>query len=249
MNARLLLVACAMAATACARAQPLDTLALRAETSHLDSGYSDWQEQAMSWRRAWGPRHGLEASVGRVRRFDLDDTRLALDYSRPVSDRLTLGAELALSPTHRVLARSVAGVRLAWEFQPHWLLNTGLRASHYNDTGVRQATLGLERYFGEFSASAAWQPARAAGASTSSVVVRGDWYHGERSSIGVVLASGTEAARVQADRTERAGVRSVALVGRQALAPRWALGYGFERTHQGSFYTRTAASLNLQHDF
>ncbi len=248
MKARLV-TAAALAACMGALAQPVDTFSLRAEASHLDSGYAGWQEQAAAWHRAWAPRHGLEASLARVRRFGLEDSRLALDYSRPLTDRLTLGAELAASPTHQVLARHAAGARLAWEFQPQWLLHTGLRASRYNDTAVRQARLGVERYAGAVGASLAWQPARASGIATSSVTVRGDWYHGERSSVGLVLASGTEAARVQADRTERAEVRSLALVGRQALGPGWSLAYGLERTRQGHFYTRTGASLGLSRDF
>ncbi len=239
----------ALGACAGAFAQPVDTFSLRAEASHLDAGYAPWHEDSVGWRRAWSARHGLEASLSRVRRFGLEDRRLAVDYSQPLSQRLTLGAELAVSPTHQVLARHVAGARLAWEFQPQWLMHTGLRHSRYNDTAVRQARLGVERYAGAFGASLAWQPARAGGTSTASVALRADWYHGEHSSVGLVLAEGTEAARVQADRTERADVRSVALVGRQALAPGWSVAYGLERTKQGRFYTRTGVSLALSHDF
>lgn len=226
-----------------------DTVTLRAETSDLGAGQAGWREQAVGLRRQWRPRHGAEVSLAQVRRFGLEDTRAAADYSLPLTPALTLGVEAAASPTHRVLARAMGGGRLAWEFAPRWLLQAGARSSHYTEATVRQGSLGLEHYLGAFSASLAWQPARALGADTQAWVARGAWYYGERSSASLTLARGQEATRVQADRLVLARVQTVALSGRHALAPAWGLAWSLERTQQGEFHTRQTLGLGLQHDF
>ncbi len=243
-------LSCTLAGLAlCGLAQAADILSLRAEDSRLGASQPDWHEQSLTWQRNWQPRHGAEVTFTRVRRFGLEDTRAAADYSRPLAPDLTLGLEAAASPAHHVLARATGGARLAWEFEHAWLLNAGLRASRYDEGLVRQASLGLERYAGAFSASLAWLPAQALGASTSSVVARGNWYYAERSSLGVTLASGREATRVAADRLVLADVRTAALAGRHAIAPAWGLGWSLERTRQGDFYTRRTVGLSLQHEF
>lgn len=242
------LAALALARAACA-GPATDTVSLRVETSRLDHGYASWQEQGLSWRRAWAPGHGLALDAATVRRFGLDDRRLSVDYSQPLARDLDLSLEATWSPDHQVLARTVAGARLAWKVRPQWVAYVGARASDHAEGLVRHGTLALEHYLGDFSVSASWMPVQALGASTSSASLRADWYYGDRRSVGLIAASGREATRVGPATLVLADVRAVALVGRHALAGPWGLAWSLERTHQGTFYTRTGASVALQHAF
>lgn len=247
-RAAIFLPALALAAGAGATA-PGDSVSLRLDTSHLDRGYAPWREQALAWRRAWQSGESLELGVAAIRRFDLEDQRLSLAWNQRLSKDLALSVEAAWSPSPQVLARSVAGARVSWNFQPQWVAYAGARTSDFREGAVHQGTLALERYVGPFSVTASWMPSRALGASTSAASLRGDWYYADRSSVGVIAAQGREATRLGPASLVLAEVRTTALVGRHALSGPWSLGWGVERVHQGDFYTRTGASVALQRAF
>lgn len=251
--ARLLLLPLLLSAcTACASTggtAPIDRVSLQEERNRLDRGLPDWQETTLRFSREWDRRHLVEGELARVRRFGLEDAQWRLGYTRPLSPALTGSVEAGASPTHRVLARHVLGARLQYEFQPAWLVHGGLRRTSYNDGQVHQAQLALERYVGNFGLLAGWTPARALGQSTNTVEGRATWYHGDRSSVGVIAAAGDEATQLPGGRVVLAAVRSIALVGRQDLAPGWSLLYGAQRVRQGDFYNRTGATLGLQAAF
>ncbi|AEG93431.1 YaiO family outer membrane beta-barrel protein [Ramlibacter tataouinensis] len=230
-------------------AVPVDRVTLQAEHSELDKGNTDWRELTLQLSRQWQPREAAELGLAQTRRFGLDDTQLRLGYSRPLSQRLTGSLQASASPTHRVLPKGSLGGALQYEFSPGWLLHGGARHTRYDATDVDEGRLALERYFGDYSLLAGWTPARALGQDTHAFELRGSWYYAPDSSVGVIAARGDEATQLGEDRIVLAEVRSLALLGRHRLSPQAALLWSLGRTRQGSFYTRTGASLGLQFAF
>lgn len=228
---------------------PKDYLRLQTETSRLDNGQPDWHEHSAGWRRQWSSRRSFQASVAAVRRFGLEDQRLTLDYARPLSAQWSLELEAAHSPTHRVLAQFTGGARVGWEFEPRWLLHTGLRASRYDTGSVHQASMGVEHYFGRYSAVATGQLTRSLGARATATQWRLNAHYGERNVVGLMVVHGHEVARMGPGVLRLIPVHADAVVGRHALSGPWTLAWSLEKTRQGSFYTRTASSLAVEHAF
>lgn len=229
--------------------RPVDRLQLSAEHNRLGNGYRDWNELSLLYSRQWDRRERAEVTLTQARRFGLTDSHVEVAYSRPLGPRLTASAQLAFSPTHHVLPKSSAGAGMQYEFMPAWLLHGALRHTRYATATVDQATLMLERYVGNYSASLAWRPVRALGTHASGLELRGNRYYGDDSYVGLIAASGREATQLGAGTIEMADVRSLALVGRHRIERGWSLTYALHRTRQGGFYTRTGVSAGVQHNF
>ena len=229
-----------------APAAPQDRVLLLGEHSRLDRGQPDWSEATVQFSRHWSVREVAELGLVQARRFGSDDTQLQAGYSRPLGPRLTGSVQAQASPTNRVLPRYGVGGQLQYELAPGWLAHAGARHVRYDDARVDQLRLGLEHYAGPFSLLAAWSPARALGRDAGGFELRGAWYYGDDSSVGVIAARGDEATALGPGQVVLADVRALALTGRHALSPgRW-LVWGVNRTRQGDFYTRSGATLGLQ---
>jgi YaiO family outer membrane protein len=236
----------------CATAQPappFNRVALEAETSHLDRGQGNWQQQTLRIGRQFARRTLLEAEASHVHRFGLHDQEYALAGSLPLAEPLTLSLRASTSPTHRVIARSSAGGALQWEFQKAWLLHGALKRTRYDAVDVTQASGMLEHYFGNWSALVALHNAHAFGDDQQSLELRATHHYAEGSSVGVILAGGDEATAVAPGRVVLAQVRSVALLGRHAFDPHWGVRWSLHHVRQGSFHTRRGASLGVEYAF
>ena len=229
--------------------EPVNRLQVSAEHNRLDRGYRDWREVTVRYSREWERRELAQVALTQARRFGETDRQLEALYVRPLRPRLTASARLSFSPDHRFLPRHDVEVGAQHEFMPAWLLHARLRHARYQTASVDQATLMLERYAGDYSASLAWRPVRALGTKADGFELRGNRYYGDNSYIGLIASSGREATPVGAGAIELAAVRSVALVGRHRLGPGWSLSYALSRTRQGSFYSRTGLSAGVQHNF
>jgi len=247
--AALLIAALPGAATAQDRTAPTWRASASTEYSHLDRGLPAWQSQQLRLGRQWQTRQWLEVEATHTRRYDQDDTELALAGAVPLGDALTATARVAHSPTHRVLARDTLSAGLQWAVQPAWLVHARLRHTRYTDTRVEQATLGVEHYFGPFGATLLAHQARGLGRTTHAGEMRLAWYYAEGASVTLFTGSGDEATAVGAGAVALARVRSLALAGRHALAPGWSLEWGVHRVRQGDFHRRGGATLGVQHAF
>lgn len=250
-------LALALAATACwplgaaaQDAQPVvNRLQLSREHNRLDQGLADWNELTLRYSRQWERRELAELALTRARRFGQTDSQLEASYVRPLVPRLTASAQLTLSPEHHFFARHSVEAGVQYEFLPAWLLHSRLRHTRYDTASVDQGTLMLERYVGNYSASLAWRPVRALGTHANGYQLRANRYYGDDSSIGLIASTGQEPTQLGAGVIELADVRSLALVGRHRLDPRWSLTYAVSRTRQGRFYSRTGLSAGVQHNF
>jgi YaiO family outer membrane protein len=240
------------ATAAFAQAEPVSrptTLEVAHERASLSNGQAGWRETSLQIDHRYAPRQSAGLALRQTRRFGLNDTAIDLSGSQPLGERLTLSLEASASPTHRVLAKSALGASLQYEFAPAWLLHTGFKNTRYDNANVNQGLLMLERYVSSFSGSIAWRPVSALGTHANGFELRGNYYYGDKSTVGLILASGQEATTVSSQTVALADVRAVALVGRHWLRDDWALTYAISRTRQGSFYDRNGVRLGVQYAF
>jgi YaiO family outer membrane protein len=232
-----------------ARDAPVSRLQLSAEHNRLDHALPAWDELTLRLSRQLRRRELAEVALTQARRFGQTDSQLEASYLRPFGPRLTASVQLTLSPEHRFLARNSIEAGAQYEFMPAWLLHGRLRHTRYDNASVDQATLMLERYVGDYSASLAWRPVRALGTNADGFELRANRYYGDDSYVGLIASSGDEATPLGGGAVALAGVRSLALVGRHRLQAGWSLTYALSRTRQGSFYSRTGLGAGVQHDF
>ena len=229
------------------------TLEVAHERASLSNGQTDWRETSLQIDHRYAPRQSAGLSLRQTRRFGLDDTAIDLSGSQPLGERITASLEASASHTHRVLAKRALGASLQYEFAPAWLLHTGLKNTRYDNANanvnVSQGLLMLERYVASFSGSIAWRPVSALGTHAHGFELRGNYYYGDKSLVGLILASGQEATTVSSQTVALADVRSVALLGRHWVRDDWAVTYAISRTRQGSFYDRNGVRLGVQYAF
>lgn len=230
-------------------APPTLGLELAAGRQQLSNGSPDWSETSARLTHRRGQRHASELGLVQTERFGLRDDQLTGALARALSPQLTATLDASLSPTHHVLARHHLGASLQYEFAPAWLVHGGLRSTRYDSATVTQATVMLERYLASFRGLVAWRPVQTLGRSTSSLELRGDYYYADKSSIGLSLADGQEAAQISDTALALADVRATTLIGRHWLTPDWALAYEWNSTRQGDFYTRRGWRIGVQHLF
>ncbi len=227
----------------------VNRLQVSAEHNRLDHGLRNWDEVTVRYSRQWDRRELAEVALTQARRFGATDRQVEALYVRPLGPRLVATAQLAFSPEHRFLARHSLEAGAQYEFQPAWLLHGRLRHTSYDTASVDQATLMLERYAANYSASLAWKPVRALGTHATGYELRASRYYADDSHVGLILSSGQEATQLGAGAVALADVRSVALVGRHRLDRAWSVNYALSRTRQGDFYSRTGFSAGVQHNF
>ena len=216
---------------------------------HLSNDSPDWQDTGIDITHRFGQREYLGVSLHDAKRFGVEDVSAAAFYLMPLTDKLALNLEGSLSPDASFLPRNMVAGQLQYEFAPAWLLYGGLKSANYAEDHVTEGLLRLEQYVSSFSWSVAWKPVRALGTYAQSFELRGNYYYGERNMVGLIAAYGQEATSVAPNEVVIADVRSIALLGRHHLSPRWALTYAITRTEQGSFYTRTGGRLGVQYSF
>jgi len=215
----------------------------------LSNGSPDWQDTGVDISHRLGEREYLGASLHDVKRFGLEETSAAASYLRPLTDRLGTLVEGSASHGANFLPRTSLAATLQYQFAPAWLLNGGLRSASYTEDHVTEGLLRLERYVSDFSWSVAWKPVNSHGRYAQSFEVRGSYYYGDRSMVGIIAASGREATSVAPNEVVLADVQSIALLGRHHLTDRWALTYAITRVRQGIFYARTGGRLGVQYSF
>lgn len=229
--------------------EPLLRLQLATEASHLDRGLPDWRETTLRLTRQHSPRQLLQGAITRTRRFGLDDSQVEVSTAQPFGPQWTVTADLAHSPTGRVLPRWNAGASAQYEFRPAWLLHAGARHTRYDDATVNKAVVRLEHYFGSFSADLGWSPVRALGTSAHVVDARLTWYWGQDNSLSLSASQGDEATSLGPAGVVLARVEALAVVARYRLHPSVRLNFTAHQVRQGGFYTRRGLGAGVDIDF
>lgn len=234
---------------------PVPAPAERRTTARIAFTYDDlsgdlpsWREYGLAVNHEIDQKQFVEAGLLRTSRFDLEDNQVHGLYLYKFTSDLVATFEGNYSPTHRVLPEYTLGASISYTFLPATVGQLGIKTTSYDETRVNQVSIGVERYIGAFSIGATWRPAHAFGENINGGEIRGNYYYGERSRIGILLAAGEEVTPIGAQKiiTE---VRAGAIIGQHWVSPDWAVTYAVSRTRQGDLYNRTGVNIGLQYAF
>jgi YaiO family outer membrane protein len=268
--AMLAVVAALLAAAqlAPARAEtPAWQVELGAGTERLSNGSPDWRQVDFTLRRRHAAGGAGELGLRRVERYGRSDGELSAGAAWPIAPDWSLALRAAASDG-RFLARLGGQADLSRRLDGGWVLGAGVGRSLYDpEGGVASGTSSLratvERYVGAWRFAAGASRARLdGGESASALRLQIDHYVTDSARVGLLVARGDEleydTLGVLASRVE-----AVALVGRWALVPGWALAGELSRTtvrdtvrrggppggSSAVGYRRSGGRLALQRDF
>lgn len=218
---------------------------------HLTGPADDWRERWLLVDLTRPRQHGLYAAVRETRRFGLDDHAFEAGGALPLGARTVLSVDASGSPTHRVLARWSAGALAQVTVADGWVAGVGLRRSAYALADADVATVGLERYLGDWrlAADAFVGRTRDSDAAVSYRLQVERWY-GDRDRVRLSLAAGEEVEYLGPTFGARVtDVRAVSLSGQHDLAERWTLVWELSTVEQGSLYRRSGGRAGVRYRF
>jgi len=225
---------------------------LGASYDALSSGNADWQSYFLGISRKFTSGQTLYGSASIVRRFDLTDQYLMIGLVQPLDEsrRWSATFEAAGSPRHQVLPQVSFYGQLERNLGAGWLAHAGLRHSRYSADNVNIGVFGVERYFSKYRAAYTLYLSHLEGAGTSgSHAFQGNYYYGERNSVGAGVAFGEEVESLGGGNLLRTEVRSLSLNGRHWIDQKWGFSYVAGWHRQGTLYTRSTAQIALLRRF
>ena len=212
------------------------------------SNGNEWQSYFLLINRKFNSGQTLYGSVSVVRRFDLTDQNLMIGLVQPLnkSKRWIATFEASGSPRHQVLPQVSFYGQLERNFGAGWIGRAGLSYRHYSADTVNIGIFGLERYFKQYRAAYTFYLANLNGKGTSgSHLVQGNYYYGERNSIGLSAAFGKEIESVGHGVLIRTDVQELSVNGRQWMNQKWGFSYVLWWHRQGELYTRSGGQIGL----
>jgi YaiO family outer membrane protein len=217
---------------------------------NLDNGYSDWRGLYLEGKKDFAPRQTFYVRLDRTERFDQRDTQLLAGYYHPLGDRTTGVVEASISGTHRILPEWSTLVQLEQQLGQGFGLQGGYRRTEYHADSVDQGIFTAEQYWGDYRAAYTLYLSHLSGSSTvSSHLLRLDYYYAERSHVGLLLARGKEAENLGAGGVVIDNTHAAGIIGRHALAQRWALSYELQAHDQGDRYRRNLLRVGIRYQF
>jgi len=214
----------------------------------LSNDKPDWQYYFFRFNRKFSSGQVLYGEASIFHRFGATDPYFMVGFVQPLNkSKDWIGTlELAGSPTHDVVYTASFYGRVDRKLGRGWVANAALRHSHYTDDNVDIGIFGAEKYFKAYRAAYNLFVAHLHGKGTSaSHVFQGNYYYGERNSVGVGFAFGQEIESVGNGQFIRANVREVNLTGRHWFNKKWGLSYLALWHREGTFYDRSGAYLGL----
>jgi YaiO family outer membrane protein len=225
---------------------------LGASYEFLSKGKPDWQTYYLFFNRKFSSGQTLYGSASAVRRFNVTDANLMVGFVQPFTESKSWIAtfEAAGSPNHQVLPTVSIFAQLERIFGKGWLGHAGMRHTRYSTDTVNMGVFGVERYFKAYRGSYNLFVAHQNGNGTAaSHVFRGDYYYGERNSVGLGFAFGQEIESVGGGQVLRTDVLDFSLIGRHWIDKKWGLLYVGVWHRQGTLYTRSGAQIGVLRRF
>jgi len=232
------------------QSQPSPELELEFGASYesLSNDKPDWQSYFIRFKRKFTSGQALYGEASAVTRFNQTDPNFMIGLYQPLNQSKQWFAtfEAAGSPNHQVLPVISLFGQLGHNFGAGWIGTAGFRHNHYSADKVNMGVFGVEKYFKAYRGAYTLFVAHlnGSGASTSHVF-QGNYYYGERSSVGAGVAFGQEIESVGNGQFIRSDVREVSLIGRHWINQRWGLSYVALWHRQGTFYTRSGAQVGV----
>jgi YaiO family outer membrane protein len=213
---------------------------------NLDNGYQDWREAGaeLAWR---GPPGRLFLFRAReTDRYGLRDVEAAILATLPYAGNWSLSLEGSGTSSANVLPEWSAAATVARVLGNGWIASGSWKETRYTTSEVSMATVGLERYVGNYRFAytaylsrphgEAWSPTHRLAAS---------WYGEGLTRLEAGAARGRESENTPAGLITT-DVRNLTLSGCLGISPALGLTMEFERQRQGDFYTRKAIRLGAR---
>ena len=216
----------------------------------LNNDYDSWRSVYLYGQRDFGDGKGIYGSSSRTERFAEVDRELLGGVYTPIGGRWSALAEASASDTHRILAKSSVLGQLSYQSESGWGGNVGLRHTRYNDYNLNVKSAMVERYWGNYRAAYTYTLSKLAqgGESATSNEVRGDYYYGERNSIGLSYLRGQEVFVYQDGTPSGYDTKSLTLNGTHWVTRDWAITHQLVY-HQQDYYTRKGISIGFRYSF
>ena len=244
---------CVLAALGTARAesgQPRNEIELGVSHERLSRNLPDWESQYLEAVHRAGERRAFYGGARATERFDTADQELWAGLYTPLVGSLVGVLEASASATHRVLPHWSTFGQLEWRLPQGWGLAGGVRRTEYNDVATTLASVGVDRYWGNYRAAYTFLGGRIDGQSpTTSHRITLSRYYGQRSSIGLLFSAGKELVAVGPDLFQSSSVQAVALLARHWLSSGWGVSAELSHYIQGDYYRRTGLRLGLRRSF
>lgn len=217
---------------------------------YLNNGFANWNSYYLSVSKRFANDVVLYGTAEQTRRFNLRDYQFIAGVYLPVSSSATLLMEGQFSPSHKVLPSSSLLGMVLIDLSGGWGTQLGVRQTHYPSVMSWTYTGMLERYFGDFRGSYAfnWVNVKNA-ANGSNHVFSLDYYYGETSSAGVVYTIGEEVERVGPAKVLITPIWNVTGRGHHWFSERWGTSWSLHFHHQGNIYNNIGGSIGLLHRF
>lgn len=212
----------------------------------ISDGLPDWNNQftEISWLRDSDSRYF--ARLVRDERFDQSDITFAAGGEWQLPLAWFAGMELARSDSPSFQPKNAFMVHVGRSLTNGWGVDFRWRQRKYDTATVSTYTALAERYFGAYRAAYSLNASRLHGEETSLAhVLTLNWYMTDRTSVGLVVATGEEAEAIVPGQVLRSDVTSVTLSGRHILNHRLTLNWWAGTHEQGIFYERRYVGMAL----
>lgn len=216
----------------------------------LDKGFADWRSYYLEASKKLAARKTIYGTLRETKRFSIKDRELLTGIYYPLNRRWTALLETKASPSHHVLPVFSLLGQLQLTLGSGWNVHSGVRLTEYPNTGTTLGILTLERYRGNYRAAYTLYPGHVQGAgSATSHRFHANYYYGDRGTIGLSCAFGTEVEKSGSNSVIFTDVRALSLSGRHWFSPDRAVTYEIGVHGQGDSYTRKGVRIGFRHLF
>jgi len=211
---------------------------------NLSDGLPDWNSQVaeVSWQR--NSRSQYFIRLTRDERFDQTDTQFAVASEWHLPGAWFAGLALATSDNPSFLPYIGATAHVGRSLPDGWGIDFRWGQNRYDTATVSTYTALAEKYFGNYRAAYSLIASRLHGEQTSFAnMLTLNWYVTDRTSFGIVMATGEEAEVIVPGQIQQTDVSSATLTGRHKLNRRMTLNWWAGTLEQGTFYRRTYVGM------
>src|SRR5436190_7097104 len=206
-----------------------------------------WETYYFSLSHKFSSGQVIYGTASAVSRFQATDPNLMIGLVQPLgeSKRWMATFEASGSPHHEILPTVSFFGQVEHLLGKGWVARAGLRHGRHPSDTVNIGIFGAEKYYKAYRGAYTLYVAHLNGRGTAaSHAFQGNYYYGERNSIGAGFAFGTEIESVPFGLI-RTDVLDVSFTGRHWISNRWGLSYVAVWHRQGIAYTRRGAQVGL----
>ena len=227
--------------------EPETQVEIGADYEFVDKNRPDWQTYYFSLTHKFSTGQVVYGTASAVRRFKVTDPNFMIGFFTPLNKSKTWMAtfEAAGSPNHEILPTTSFYGQLDRNLGKGWLAHAGIRHNTYPSDTVNIGVFGVERYFKAYRGAYNLYVAHLNGKGTAfSHAFQGNYYYGERNSVGAGFAFGQEIESVPGGLI-RTNVLELSFTGRHWMSNKWGVSYVAVWHRQGRLYTRSGPQIGV----